>query len=197
MIPLTLNNFSFNSSHFLQVRRVAVYTRVGPSYACLFVGYMERCLFQSYSSPHPQPFLQYNFNQGASKMSTFFLNRGFPSSVVDRAFNWVQPISHTSVLTPSLPSHNSDRVTLTLTYHPTSSHIQKIIRCHFRHLQRDATSRHLLPSQPLSAFSRDHSLWDTLVQTSFTPNTFPQPHGTFPCNQRRCNTCPFTSSLPS
>eukprot|EP00061_Rhincodon_typus_P002551 g17866.t1 len=219
-----LNNFSFNSSRFLQVRGVAMGTHMGPSYACLFVGYTEHSLFQSYSGPHPQLFLRYiddiigaaslshlelekfidfasnfhpsltfawsisdsslpflnisvsisedilatniqykptdshsyldstsshpascedsipfsqflclrcicsdgvNFNKGASKMTTFFLNRGFPSTVVDRALNRVQPISL------SLPSHSSDMVPLILTYHPTSIHIQKIIGHHF------------------------------------------------------------------
>eukprot|EP00061_Rhincodon_typus_P015105 g42601.t1 len=96
-------------------------------------------------------------------MSTFFLNHGFPSTVVDRALNRVRPISRTSALNPSLPSRNSNGVPLVLTYHPTSIHIQKIIRRHFPHLQRDATTRHIFPSPPLSAFRRDRSLWDTLV----------------------------------
>eukprot|EP00061_Rhincodon_typus_P007632 g29516.t1 len=34
---LTLNNLSSNSTHFLQVRGVAMSTLTGPSYACLFV----------------------------------------------------------------------------------------------------------------------------------------------------------------
>eukprot|EP00061_Rhincodon_typus_P015634 g43414.t1 len=57
---LTQNNFSFNSSHFLQVSWVAVGIHMGPSYACLFVEYLEHSLFQPYSGPHPQLFLQYN-----------------------------------------------------------------------------------------------------------------------------------------
>eukprot|EP00061_Rhincodon_typus_P011823 g37125.t1 len=75
-----------------------------------------------------------------------------------------------------------DRVPLILSYHPTSIHIQKIIRRHFRHIQQDATTRHIFPSLPLSAFRRDRSLRDSLVHTSITPNTSPQPYGTFPCN---------------
>eukprot|EP00061_Rhincodon_typus_P002193 g16845.t1 len=46
---LSLNNFSSNSSHFLQTKRVAVGTRVRPSYACLFVGYVEQSLFRCYT----------------------------------------------------------------------------------------------------------------------------------------------------
>eukprot|EP00061_Rhincodon_typus_P001536 g15052.t1 len=113
-------------------------------------------------------------------MSTFFLNRGFPMSIVDRALNQVRPISRTSALTPSLPSRNSERVQLVLTYHPTSIHIQKIIRCHFCHLQQDADTRHIFPFLPLYAFCRDCSLQDILVHCSFTPNSPPQPNGTFP-----------------
>eukprot|EP00061_Rhincodon_typus_P011402 g36375.t1 len=56
---LTLNNFSFNSSHFLQTKRVAMGTRMGPSYACLFVGYVEQSLFRSYTVPIPHLFLRY------------------------------------------------------------------------------------------------------------------------------------------
>eukprot|EP00061_Rhincodon_typus_P008309 g30816.t1 len=68
-----------------------------------------------------------NFDTGASEMSTFFLNRGFPSTIVNRALNWVRPISHSSTLTPSLPSHNKDKGNPIAIYHPTSNHIQKII----------------------------------------------------------------------
>eukprot|EP00061_Rhincodon_typus_P002619 g18024.t1 len=106
-------------------------------------------------------------------MSTFFLNRGLTSSVVNRALNRVRPISRTSALNPSPPSCNSDRVPLVLMYHPTCIHIHKIIRGHFHHLQRDATNRHIFPYPPLSAFCKNHSLRDTLVHTSFTPNAHP------------------------
>eukprot|EP00061_Rhincodon_typus_P004629 g23050.t1 len=39
-LVLTLNNFSFNFSHFPQTKGVAMGTHMGPSYACLFVGYV-------------------------------------------------------------------------------------------------------------------------------------------------------------
>eukprot|EP00061_Rhincodon_typus_P008523 g31211.t1 len=50
---LTFNNFSFNSSHFRQMKGVATGTRMGPSYACLFVGYVEQSIFRSYTGPIP------------------------------------------------------------------------------------------------------------------------------------------------
>jgi len=57
---LSLNNFSFNSSHFLQKKGVAMGTHMGPSYACLFMGYVEHSLFhQSYSGLLPQLLYRY------------------------------------------------------------------------------------------------------------------------------------------
>eukprot|EP00061_Rhincodon_typus_P005560 g25206.t1 len=56
---LTLNNFSFNSSHILQTKRVAMGTHMGPSYACLFVGYVELSLFRCYTGTISYLFLRY------------------------------------------------------------------------------------------------------------------------------------------
>eukprot|EP00061_Rhincodon_typus_P001462 g14865.t1 len=56
---LTLNNFSFNSSYFLQTKGMAMGTHMGPSYAYLFRGYVEQSLFRSYTSPIPHLFLRY------------------------------------------------------------------------------------------------------------------------------------------
>eukprot|EP00061_Rhincodon_typus_P013051 g39179.t1 len=58
-LVLTLNNFSFNSSHFLQTNGVAMGTHMSPSYTCLFVGYVEQSLFRSYTGPIPHLFLRY------------------------------------------------------------------------------------------------------------------------------------------
>eukprot|EP00061_Rhincodon_typus_P000982 g13359.t1 len=42
-----------------QTKGVAMGTRMGPSYACLFIGYMEQSLFRSYAGPIPHLFLRY------------------------------------------------------------------------------------------------------------------------------------------
>eukprot|EP00061_Rhincodon_typus_P010249 g34402.t1 len=56
---LILNNFSFNSSHFLQSKGVAMGTCTGPSYACLFEGYVEQSLFCSYTGLIARLFFRY------------------------------------------------------------------------------------------------------------------------------------------
>eukprot|EP00061_Rhincodon_typus_P005436 g24948.t1 len=59
VIP-TEGNFSFNSSYFLQTNRVAMGTYMGPSYACLFIGYVEQYLFYCYTDTIPHLFLLCN-----------------------------------------------------------------------------------------------------------------------------------------
>eukprot|EP00061_Rhincodon_typus_P009577 g33190.t1 len=58
-LVLTLSNFSFNASHFVQTKGVAMGTRMGPSYAYLFVGYVEQSLFCYYTGTIPHLFLRY------------------------------------------------------------------------------------------------------------------------------------------
>ena len=38
---LTMNNFSFNDNHYLQIHSTAMGTKMAPSYANLFLGYPE------------------------------------------------------------------------------------------------------------------------------------------------------------
>ena len=39
---LNCNNFSFNGEHYLQVNGIAMETRVAPTYANMYVDYLER-----------------------------------------------------------------------------------------------------------------------------------------------------------
>eukprot|EP00061_Rhincodon_typus_P013855 g40484.t1 len=58
-LVLTLNSFSFNSSHFLQSKGVAMSTCMCPNHACLFVRYVEQFLFRCYTDTIPHLFLCY------------------------------------------------------------------------------------------------------------------------------------------
>eukprot|EP00061_Rhincodon_typus_P010679 g35156.t1 len=58
-LVLTLNNVFFDFSHFLQTKGVAMGTHMGPSYACLFVGFVEQSLFHNSTSTIPSLFLRY------------------------------------------------------------------------------------------------------------------------------------------
>ena len=52
-LVLTTNAFSFNGSFYLQTSGVAMGSKLGPSYACLFVGHQEHLVWNSYNGPIP------------------------------------------------------------------------------------------------------------------------------------------------
>ncbi|KXJ08871.1 hypothetical protein AC249_AIPGENE5299 [Exaiptasia diaphana] len=58
-LVLTLNCFSFGDQFFKQINGVAMGTKMGPSYANLFVGYIENLIFQQYTGPKPEFFGRY------------------------------------------------------------------------------------------------------------------------------------------
>eukprot|EP00061_Rhincodon_typus_P005588 g25280.t1 len=58
-LVLAFNNFSFDFSLFLQTKRLAMGTRMGPGYTCFFVGFMEQSIFNNYTGIIPHLFLCY------------------------------------------------------------------------------------------------------------------------------------------
>ena len=55
-LVLTLNCFSFSNNHYQQINGVAMGTKMGPSYANLFVGYIEN---NQYNGPQPKVYRRY------------------------------------------------------------------------------------------------------------------------------------------
>ena len=53
-LVLTLNSFSFNDEFYRQVGGVAMGSKMGPNYACLFVGYVEQQIREQYPGFIPQ-----------------------------------------------------------------------------------------------------------------------------------------------
>ena len=56
---LTLNCFSFGDNFFKQTNGVAMDTKIWPSYANLFVGFVEHQFFSQYNGPKPQLYGRY------------------------------------------------------------------------------------------------------------------------------------------
>ena len=53
-LVLTLHCFSFAESYYKQINGVAMGTNLEPSYANLFVGYIEHQFFNQYNGPKPE-----------------------------------------------------------------------------------------------------------------------------------------------
>ena len=58
-LVLTLNCFSFAGNYYKQINGVAMGTKMGPSYANLFVGYVEHQFFNQYDGPKPDLYGRY------------------------------------------------------------------------------------------------------------------------------------------
>ena len=58
-LVLTLNSFQFGDDHYHQTRGVAMGTRMGPSYTCLFMGHIEEQIFSRYPGPLPDLFKRF------------------------------------------------------------------------------------------------------------------------------------------
>ena len=58
-LVLNLNTFEFHGKFYKQTSGVAMGTKMGPSYACLFMGYLEYRILQQYNGPLPLQYLRY------------------------------------------------------------------------------------------------------------------------------------------
>lgn len=56
---LTLNCFSFNNEYYKQIGGVCMGTKMGPSYANLYMGYLEEKIFKKFTAKLPQLYLRY------------------------------------------------------------------------------------------------------------------------------------------
>ena len=56
---LKFNTFQFNGDFYSQTGGVAMGTKMGPSFACLFVGYLEERMFSEFNGPIPDLYKRY------------------------------------------------------------------------------------------------------------------------------------------
>ncbi len=61
-LVLTLNNFSFDGEHYKQISGVAMGTKMGPNYANLFVGFVEKQISEQHTDPTPDYLGRYKNN---------------------------------------------------------------------------------------------------------------------------------------
>ena len=58
-LVLTLNCFSFSGNYYKQINGVAMETKIGPSYAILFVGFIEQQFFDKFDGNNPELYHRY------------------------------------------------------------------------------------------------------------------------------------------
>ena len=124
-LVLTLNCFSFAGNYYKQINGVAMGTKMGPSYANLFVGYIEHQFFNQYDGPKPDLYGRYIDDCiGAISSSGEELNR-FITSVnsFHPALTYTWEISETSLAFLDIKvSISGNGLCTSVHYKPTDSH---------------------------------------------------------------------------
>ena len=125
-LVLTLNHFEFNGDHYTQIRGVAMGTRMGPSYACLFMGWIEHCFFESYTGPVPEVYIRFiDDTEGTTVMERSDLEKFIEAfGNFHPAVGITSEISETSMDTLDLiVSVNEDgTLSSSIYYKPTDAH---------------------------------------------------------------------------
>ena len=124
-LVLTTNAFSFNSQYYLQKSGVAMGSKLGPSYACLFVGHQVQLIYESYDGPLPCLIKRYIDDiVGATSLPLADLQR-----FINYTNNFHPALQFThSVTEESLPfldillSISSNRISTSIFYKPTDAH---------------------------------------------------------------------------
>jgi hypothetical protein len=58
-LVITLNSFEFDGEHYLQTSGIAMGAKVGPAFACLFMGFLEERILQAYHGPIPLMYMRF------------------------------------------------------------------------------------------------------------------------------------------
>ena len=124
-LVLTLNCFSFAGSYYKQINGVAMGTKMGPSYANLFVGYIEHKFFNQYNGPKPELYRHYIDDcVGATSSTREELNQ-FITAVnsFHPALKYTWEISDTSLAFLDIKlSIEGNGLCTSVHYKPTDSH---------------------------------------------------------------------------
>ena len=123
------------------------------------------------------------------------MDSGYPKSVIEDALERISRISRQQALQAKPNKTSEDRIPLTLTYHPLSMPIKRIIYQNFDILQTNKDTKAIFTKPPLMAFRRDSNLRDILVHSRLKRKE--DNPGTYPCKHPRCRTCNHVSQPPT
>ena len=125
-------------------------------------------------------------------MSSFFINRAYPESVVRKALSRAQTTPRHSALQPK-PAKHTDRPTAILPFHPHSLPISRILKSNWHILSKNTSIAPVFKHQLMITYRRDKNLRDLLVRSKLSHNSTPTPPGTSRCSANNCKTCPYIS----
>ena len=172
----TLHNcFSFADSHFKQINGVAMGTKMGPSYANLFLGYILHKFFNQYNGPKPELYRRYIDNCiGATSSSREDLNQ-FITAVnsFHPALKYTWEISDTDFF--SISGYQSfNGLYTSVHYKPTDSHSYLLYSSsHSSHVKNSIPYCQFLRLRRLCSDDSDFSLKSEEMCNFFNKRGYP------------------------
>ncbi len=86
-------------------------------------------------------------------MTDFFVQRGYPTSLLDTAFSEASQIPRSETLTnPATNGTEKNQIPLELTFHPFNFKVRDIIKKNFHILKNDPQTSSIFPNIPLVSF---------------------------------------------
>ena len=136
-----------------------------------------------------------DFQSKSLEMGEFFVQRGYPTSLLDTSFSKASQIPRSETLSNSVTNvTDHDRTPLVLTFHPFNFKVCDVIRKNFHILKNDSETSSIFSINPLVSFRHSKNIRETLVYSSL-PQELSSPCGTFPCGVGQCKTCKFIDSF--
>ena len=135
---LTMNNFSFNDNHYLQIHGTAMGTKMAPSYANLFLGYFEANVLEN-APFQPHTWLRYDifmiWTEGLDNLTIFidYLNN------IHSTIKFTSSHSSTNIpfLDVSVSLTNDGSISTDLYTKPTDKHQHLLYSsCHPLHTKK-------------------------------------------------------------
>ncbi|KAK2556809.1 hypothetical protein P5673_021016 [Acropora cervicornis] len=111
-LVLTLNSFSFNNDFYRQLGGVAMGSKMGPNYACLFVGYVEQQIREQYTGFIPQFHKRDELENFIDFVSNFHSALQFTSTITETELPFLDVNLHIS----------EDRIHTSIFYKVTDTH---------------------------------------------------------------------------
>ena len=127
-------------------------------------------------------------------MREFFVQRGYPTSLLDTAFSKASQIPRSETRSNSVTNvtdHN--KTLLVLTFHPFNFKVRDVIRNNFHILKNDPETSSIFSNNPLVSFRHSKNIQETLVHSNL-PQESSSPCGTLPSGVGQCKTCMYIDS---
>jgi hypothetical protein len=175
-LVLELNCFSFNDKFYSQIGGVCMGTRMGPNYACMFMGYLEHAILQTYQGTLPQLYVRFiddilcagNMTEQQVLQFTEFYGHFNPS--IEVSVDTGTPITFLDT-TLSVGNHT---INSSIHYKPTDSHAY--VHYQSSHPKKCLTSipySQLLRVKRICSSEVDYHKQATIVGSFFEKRSYP------------------------